>query len=142
MLSQQHVQSHYFKHVHNGIIFNADAFYPMIKFKIEPSTNNSTDNFTDNSTDNSTVFKHSKSNSGWFIIDTVLNKLDGPVNIIAVDKEEISNESISIIINDDSYSDINGFKIDCVSDNPDDLISQSDIPNWMLHSLLEAIYSP
>jgi hypothetical protein len=121
---------HSFKHIHNGMVFDNDIFYPMIEFKIDQTV-------LENTSDKNifTLFQRTNCDSAWFIVDLVSRKLDGPVVVSS------NNSGGDVIINDKLYLDINGFKIDNISDNIEDLIAEYDIPDWILQSLLKSNYS-
>lgn len=118
-----------FKHIYNGLIIGENGIFPMIEFKIEMPKESK----------EQALFKYVDFKCAWFMIDVneTYKQLIGPIKI-DVEKIKTGNR----VINDAEFPDLNGLDIESISNVPEDLIADDDIPDWMLVKLTSLVHLP
>jgi hypothetical protein len=81
------------------------------------------------------LFNGSNFKCAWFIVDSEAKMLKGPVEI---DTEKIKSGVRTI--KDPNYPQIDGHNIESVSNDPESIISDEDIPAWMVKHLMEVVH--
>lgn len=105
-----------FHHITNGIIFMNDTFYPFMEFKCSSMR-----------LDKQTRFTNIDSNCAWFMVRD--DNLIGPIKVRYDDGKTII---------DDEY-EFYGESMANISTENESLIEQSDIPDWILKTLMNSV---
>jgi len=100
-----------FVHINNGLIFTNDGYFPLLEFR-------------KGNVDKWFMIRHSDDD------DDDTNRLEGPIHV--VHSNDDTNDTY-ISIDDERYPEINKMKIEAISNDPENLIT--DIPSWIMMSL-------